>query len=916
MTAISARPSSYVSFDLETTGLSSKSDRIIEVGAVKFTEAGVIETFSTLADPGQPVPLVVQRLCGLHDSDLVGQPKPEEVVAQLADFCEGSVLVGHGVGFDLAFCSEILPESFAHRPAIDTSELARVFMPSAPSHSLEQLSQELGLSHDRPHRALSDADATRLLLWRIQRLVDQFPVELRRRIQELCRGGSWTGGRFLADHLELSKGQPSSAELAVSVGQMASAPGPEPSPSEELDATFVAKAFAAGGLLAAADPGFELREEQQQMAVAVTQAFQRSQELLVEAGTGVGKSMAYLLPAREWAARRSEPVVISTHTITLQEQLMAKDLPALAAARPLPVVAAVLKGRGNYLSLRRLERWVRSTSTGSRRQDADELRFKVRALVWAHQTKTGDRSELRLAGRDSEYWEMVGSQVDDCLGPACHNWRDRTCFMARARLQAREADLLVVNHALLLTDADSGGTVLPEFHRLIVDEAHHLEEAATQAQGKRLALGAVLAVIDRLPDLGDKECGQALKSARQAAVAAFGDLRNLAGADPGRRPGHAVFNPKLVGNLAWPRTARSLQRMVRTLDAAASALKSVGELGTGQVALWPQPDNASRECLVAGDAMAGMAKLAAAALAAAGSEEPSSQVAWVEIERGDRAVVRTAPIEVADSLRRQLFDSCETVVLTSATLAVGGSFEYVRERLGLGGAEELVLDSPFDYLHQALCCLPRGIPGHDDPGHAATVARLVAEVAEGLGGRTLVLFTGYQALREVHGQLRHRLQSRGIAVLGQGLDGTRNQLLRNFRNHPRTILLGTNSFWEGIDLPGDVLQCVVIDKLPFPVPTDPIFQARSRGRTDAFAQLSLPEAVLRLKQGFGRLVRGHGDRGAVVICDPRILERRYGQTFVQALPHATFNYDPVEEVAAAVTAFLELPSSPATTKVG
>ncbi len=900
----------YVSFDLETTGLSSKFDRIIEVGAVKFTGETVLGTFSSLADPGLPVPLVVQRLCGLHDSDLVGQPRPEEVVAQLAEFCDGSMLVGHGVGFDIAFCSEILPGSFSHREAVDTSELARVFMPSAPSHSLEQLSQDLGLVHDRPHRALSDADAARLLLWKITDLADRLPLELRRQVHDLCKGGPWAGGRFIAAHLERAAGQPSAAEPIPQKPVEAAASHVE-RPSGELDAAFVTGAFAAGGLLAAAEDRFELREEQQQMALAVTQAFQRSQELLVEAGTGVGKSLAYLLPAREWAARRSERVVISTHTITLQEQLMAKDLPALSAARPLPVVAAVLKGRGNYLSLRRLERWVRSTSTAGRRQDAEELRFKVRALVWAHQTRAGDRSELRLAGREGEYWEMVGSQVDDCLGPACHNWRDRSCFMANARLQAREADLVVVNHALLLTDADSGGTVLPEFHRLVVDEAHHLEEAATQAQGKRLSLGAVLAVIDRLPDLGDKECEQLLKSARQAAVAAFGDLRNLVGTEAGHRPGNAVFNPKLLANPVWERSGRSLQRMVRALESAASSIKGVGEGGSGQPSLWPQPENAGRECLVAGDALAGMARLARAVLAAARSEDPGTQVAWVEIERGDRAVIRTAPIEVAAALRRQLFDSCETVVLTSATLAVGGSFEYVRGRLGVQGAEELVLDSPFDYLHQVLCCLPRGIPGHDDPGHAGTVARLVAEVAVGLGGRTLVLFTGYQALREVHGQLRNRLQGRGIAVLGQGLDGTRNQLLRNFRNHPRTILLGTNSFWEGIDLPGDVLQCVVIDKLPFPVPTDPIFQARSHGQTDAFAQLSLPEAVLRLKQGFGRLVRGHGDRGAVIICDPRILERRYGQTFVKALPQATFNSDPVEEVAGAVSAFLGV-SAPTT----
>ncbi|MGC8474315.1 MAG: ATP-dependent DNA helicase, partial [Candidatus Dormibacteria bacterium] len=296
--------------------------------------------------------------------------------------------------------------------------------------------------------------------------------------------------------------------------------------------------------------------------------------------------------------------------------------------------------------------------------------------------------------------------------------------------------------------------------------------------------------------------------------------------------------------------------------------------------------------------------------AAAGEPAASPRVVWAELEARGRAVLRSAPYEIGATLSEQLFSRMDTVVLTSATLAVAGSFRYVRDRLGFDGGEELVLDSPFDFLSQALLCIPRGIPAHDDPRHAEVVARLVDEVATELGGRTLVLFTGYAALREVASRLRPRLQGRGIALLAQGLDGTRNQLLRGFRDHPRTVLMGTSSFWEGIDLPGDLLQCVVIDKLPFPVPSDPIFQARARGRPDSFTQLSLPEAVLRLKQGFGRLVRGREDRGAVVVCDPRIHQRRYGQSFVDALPRATISDQPVEAVGALVGEFVRARRGP------
>jgi predicted DnaQ family exonuclease/DinG family helicase len=924
MTATAASgEETLVCFDLETTGLSARTDRIIEIGAVKFDRTGVLDTYSTLADPGMPLPLVIQRLCGLHDQDLRGQPSPTEAVAGLALFCEGCTLVGHGVAFDVAFCAEILPEVFSGRLALDTAELARVLLPSAPSHSLEELSRALELRHDRPHRALSDAEATQMLLGSLVETARALPPSLRERVRELCAEGGWPSGEFLARQL-------AGGELPAAVAAVAQTPAPELPPqitesqgeiTGGIDEARMVAAFGPDGALAHAEAEFELREEQQQMALAVSQAFNRSQTLLVEAGTGVGKSLAYLVPAREWAAKGGGRVLVSTHTITLQEQLAQHDVPLAELAQPLPLKTAVLKGRGNYLSLRRLERWLAAGPTRQRR-DPDEVRFKVRALIWAHQSVVGDRAELRLAGRDPEFWEKVGSTVDDCLGPACHNWRDGRCFMVKARVEAREANLVIVNHALLLSDADSGGAVLPEFHHLIIDEAHHLEEAATQAQGERLGLGAVLAVIDRIPDFGDVEVNRSLKIARQTASTAFADLRHLVAAESansrGRGPSFVVLDRRLTGSEAWERTSRSVSRLARSLRQASSALHAAADLGNVQPTLWPQPDNGARECSVAAEALHSMAWVVTSALAnLEGEPSPESEiavgdhVAWVEVERGDRAVMRTAPAEVASSLREHLFERCETVVLTSATMAVAGSFSYIRDRLGLADAAELVLDSPFDYLRQSLCCLPRGMPGHGDPQHPRVVAELVAQLAMELGGRTLVLFTGYQALREVHGQLRSLLQGEGIAVLGQGLDGTRNQVLRNFRKEPRTVLLGTNSFWEGIDLPGDALQCVVIDKLPFPVPTDPIFQARARGRADSFAQLSLPEAVLRLKQGFGRLVRRHGDRGAVVICDPRILERRYGEEFVRALPKAAFLYEPAEALAPLVGAFLrgEMPAA-------
>ncbi|MGH7698022.1 MAG: ATP-dependent DNA helicase, partial [Candidatus Dormibacteria bacterium] len=438
------------------------------------------------------------------------------------------------------------------------------------------------------------------------------------------------------------------------------------------------------------------------------------------------------------------------------------------------------------------------------------------------------------------------------------------------------------------------------------------------AQSRRLGATSILAVAERIPDLGDPDLDRALKALRQLAPSGFADLRHLLAeaGSAGTAPAHGplVLDGRLGVRPEWQPARRSLRRLARALAEAVERLRQAAETGQVQTELWPQPENGARECWMAADALRGMAASLGQALAAAEPDaEPGvedERVNWLEVEGGDRAVLRSAPAGVAAALHQRLFANCETVVLTSATLAVAGSFRYIKGRLGLEDAEELVLDSPFDFLSQSLCCVPRGMPGHGDPAHPRTVAGLVADIAVELGGRTMVLFTGYQALREVHGLLRALLANQGIAILGQGLDGTRNQVLRNFRRNPRSVLLGTSSFWEGIDLPGPALQCVVIDKLPFPVPSDPIFQARARGTSDSFAEISLPEAVLRLKQGFGRLVRSHGDRGAVVICDPRILERDYGDDFVRALPRATFSYEPPSEVAPTLGAFLK-PEVPA-----
>ncbi|HVA21299.1 MAG TPA: helicase C-terminal domain-containing protein [Candidatus Micrarchaeia archaeon] len=899
----------WVAFDLETTGLSPRADRIIEVGAVRFGADGVAATLEVLVDPGVPIPLAVQRLCGIDDAAVRGAAAAEEAVARLAGFAQGAQLVAHSAAFDLAFCAAVDPGSFAGRPCVDTLELARIVLPAAPSHSLGELAASLALGHERPHRALSDADTTRALLLALLERVEALDPGVRDRVAARCRGRAWATGAVLAGEGPLPRGDGvATAAPAAPPARAAADAGPGRPAGGLLDPVAIAALLGPDGPLAGAGDGYELREGQQQMAMAVAQAFNRGGCLLVEAGTGVGKSLAYLVPAREWAARRSERVVVATHTIPLQEQLAKRDLPALERWRPLGVRSALLKGRGHYLSLRRFDRWLAATpSGGDERSDLERLRFQLRCLVWTAGTATGDRAELRLAGPEAALWDEVASTVGDCLGPSCDNWQARRCFMVRARLEAREAEVLVVSHALLLADIDSGGAILPPYRHLVVDEAHRLEEAATAGATVGIRAGDVLRVVDRLPPAGDAvELGAALQAARLHAVRAFGACKGVFAAVPeedGGRGRVLGLTRSVRAGAGWALAARELERMAGACAAAARGLRGCDPVGFADPAGWPQPANAGPELAVAADALDAVSRDTRRVLAAASGPE-AAEVAWLELEGGDRAALRLAPVSIGARLREEVFDRCDTVVLTSATLTVGGSFAYLRSRLQLPGAEELTLPSEYDYLRQALLCLPRPMPAPEDPRHTGVLVDLVVDVATRLGGRTLVLFTAFAALRAAHAALRPRLEAIGLVLLGQGLDGTRQQLLRNFRDNPTTVLLGSATFWEGVDVPGDALQCVVINKLPFPVPTDPLYQARTRGRRDAFREEALPQAVLRLRQGFGRLVRTTTDRGAVVLCDPRVLTRDYGAELLGALPRAATCVCPPEEVGAAIAGFL------------
>ena len=901
----------YAVFDLETTGFDAARDRVIEVGAVAFTPDRVIGTLERLVDPGRNVPDAVLKLTGIRQEELRGAASPEQALQELADFLRGRQPVGHGARLDVDFLSAAgLWDPSAE--VIDTLDVARILLPAAASHSLPVLSADLGFSQPRPHRALDDADATRQLLLRLREEAAALDEGLKESVLTLVAPYGWALARFFADALTASS--PASSRTSPQ-GPVISKKARVPAEKLPEDPNVIAALLGPAGPLAGLLPGYEHREPQLQMVLAVAQIQGRGGMLVVEAGTGTGKSLAYLVPSIARSLRRRERVVVSTNTHTLQEQLMTKDLPALREWLPWDFNAVLLKGRSNYISLRRWRRFLAEPCV-----DADELRFKLKVLVWLHTTDSGDRSELRLQGREEVLWTRVASDPLDCVGVHCTS---EDCYVHRARAEAEAADLVVVNHALLLADAEIGGGLLPTYEHLIIDEAHHLEQAATQGLRQEVDGPGLLALLERLggpsgllealirePHLGESLV--AFVDSVPLAEAAKGRVKEFFAeatswmaermGEAERRDDSLRLTPGLREDDSWQSMHASGENVVTALAALdASLRRAVG--GAREWLGGDEPDQGLREMEMIRGRLAEAGDLMRHALL----EPDPNRVYWFTlISRSENLVMRSAPVNVGSLLRGRVYEGRRSVGFTSATLAVGGSFDYFRSRVGLSAdVEELLLPSPFDYFRQALVCLPSDIPGPEDEGFDALVEQVVAGVAQRIGGRTLVLFTSHRQLRDVHAALKQRTDLDEVLILGQGIDGQRRHVLKSFEEAARPLLLGTASFWEGIDIPGERLSCVIMVRLPFPVPTEPVYAARAELVRDPFAQLALPQAALRLKQGFGRLIRRSDDRGAVVILDGRILGKDYGKAFLDVLPPASRFVGPAAEIPDQVGTWLD-----------
>jgi ATP-dependent DNA helicase DinG len=643
---------------------------------------------------------------------------------------------------------------------------------------------------------------------------------------------------------------------------------------------------------------YESRPEQLAMAEAVAEAIASKSHLVVEAGTGVGKSFAYLVPAilaatarqgerddrdPETGDKKRTRIVISTHTISLQEQLTGRDIPFLNSVMPVEFSAVLVKGRGNYISLRRLKGALeRAHATLTTAEQIDQLK---EIAAWSKVTTDGSRATLDFKPL-GEVWDEVQSDHGNCLGRKCPTYDD--CFYFKARRRAANADLLIVNHALFFSDLAlrrDGASILPDYDVAIFDEAHTVEQVAADHLGIKITSGQVEYLFSKLYHERTQR-GLLVHHKHVEAQKLVSDLRHIAQDlfDAVRHwretrcpsNGRITAPPKIDVDFSTP-----LRGLARSIALFAGEIPKEED----QIELIA----ASERCLILSTALDSWLQQTA-----------KNSVYWVEItgRKRERVELLSAPVEVGPVLREELFNSVSTVVLTSATLAVGSdNFDFIRNRLGLDHAREKKLGSPFDYRTNARLILPKSMP---DPAssameyEAAVCERIKKYVAQ-TSGRAFVLFTSYRMLENCAHRLSSWFTQQRFSLYSQAEGMPRTMMLERFRTDPRGVLFGADSFWQGVDVPGEALQNVIITRLPFSVPDHPLLEARlesirSRGGVP-FMEYQVPEAIIRLKQGFGRLIRRKTDTGQVVILDPRVRTKRYGKMFLDSLPECQAIFD-------------------------
>jgi ATP-dependent DNA helicase DinG len=923
----------FVVIDLETTGNSpKKGDKIIQFAAVVIENGKIVDRFSSLINPKVKIPIFIEELTGINDEMVKNAPNFEDLAGKIQTLLEEAYFVAHNVLFDLSFLQEELlnaNEEGFFGSVIDTVEMARFLFPTIDSYKLNDLANLMGFSHNRPHQADSDAEVTAELLLHFLTKMESIPLTTCKQLSELS-GGLKSDIQLLFEDLvekkalKVEKWPIQLEKVNGLVIKKSASLNENQSNREAKEFLFPKSDLTKDYHLKSAFNHYQKRDGQFLMMNEVYDAFTTHQHLVLEAGTGIGKSLGYLLPAAYFSKLTGNKILISTYTTQLQSQLIENDIPILNQILPFEMNIALLKGKSHYICLSKFEESLQDLE-----DNYDSCLTKMQILVWLLETESGDVDELNLSSGGQIFWNRVRHGQNEKTRNEL--WQEKD-FYLRAKQRVDKADLIITNHALLLTDSSQSYQLLPKIDYLILDEGHHFHKVATKYLGSQLdyfrtrlllnqfGLREQKQLLYKLEMLVKKQKGNIdfkkvyviLTDLFFEMDEFFKTIRIYVKKVSQQEPIHKISQRINRNNQDFKLLLHSSERfsfkmleLIDSIELIRSFLVNtllnkdvhvVDELKQLNLELYRLRDNIKRIFLNATE----------------------QDVAWIDIDfrsYQNSTTVYLQPVSISQQLQELFFLNKKSVIITSATLSIDNQFSYILNELGLKESTKTIrIPSPFDYRNKVKIFVPKDLPdirSVSNEEYVAAIAEQIISIAEVTKGRILTLFTAQDMLRKTFTLLKESGLLEDYALIAQGItSGSRSRLTRNFQKFDKAILFGTSSFWEGIDIPGEDLSCLIMVRLPFTPPDDPFMQAKcdetKRRGGNPFMEISLPEAVLKFKQGFGRLIRTEQDKGVFIIFDRRIVTAKYGQSFFNSIPDVDVIESKNEEILNEIRYWLPL----------
>lgn len=920
----------YLVVDLETTGnQANRHDRIIQFAATLVEGSKRLETYSTFINPEREIPPFIQQLTGIKPSDCYDAPIFTDVAPIIQNLLEDCIFVAHNVSFDWTFLAREMQRAGYPLPKtkkLDTVELARIIYPGIDSYKLQDLSDEFKLGHDRPHQADSDAEVTADLLLLLLDKLENLPLPVIRKMATISQSLKNYLPELLFE-LEMQKDRELKAlpdELMEYRGLVIRKKPTISEPAKSSSYVFPKTAQAKAALFEQNGLSLTKRTGQFEMMDVIQQAIEQKRHALIEAGTGIGKSLGYFIPAVYHAKQSGMPVVISTYTTLLQNQLVEKDIPLLEKIVGFPVAVSLLKGRDHYLNLFKFEQLLEENES-----QYDVVVTKLKLLVWLTETTTGDISEVNLSSGGELFWNRM-KHTGWYLSAQHDPWLDYDFYRYNYE-QSRHADLLIVNHALLLADHFGKQAILPDYEVAVIDEAHHFADSARDRGTFILSYRKIKYFLNQLGSLEKYSLLAKMAMLFPQAemlydldVAAFklGEASEelfVVLQDYAKQTKLYQLERGLISNSETEPLPDDIfyaaEKVYKLLREAALQMDALLAKAKAEETNWDEAESAFLEEIYAflldwqemTDDLAQMIyqKVPVQAL----SLESDSKRSITSMR------IKSVRLDNSEQLKQTFFDQKKTVILTSATLTITGDFRFICQNLGLEESELITrqIESPFDYENQARVLIPTDMPPIKDTPvdmYTLQLARYLAKIAKRTDGRMLVLFTSFEMLQKTYYHLKSSHDLETFRILAQGVSpGSVTRLAKQFQVFQKSILLGTSSFWEGIDIPGKALSCLAIVRLPFVPLDDPYAKAqislrKERGE-NAFQTYSLPEAILRFKQGFGRLIRRETDRGIVFVFDSRLETTKFGKAFLTSIPQTPVITTDEEEILTITESFFK-----------